>query len=174
MLRTATLVTLVAAAGVFATQANAHDADFYDGPVYARPFNGNPNPMFMSRPAHETHCERDRRERMEAEFDRMREEQMAAAQAQKAAAAAAAAKQRARLIAQQRQQAAQVAAAKAAAAQAAARERAAATQKAAVAVASKKEDLKPVAAVLKTAVASSEVCHKYSVAADGMIDVPCN
>jgi hypothetical protein len=172
VLRTATFIAAFVAASAFTSLAEAHDRD----DPYASPGG---SPIFMAPLRHESHCERERRERTEAEFARMREEQIAQMQAQKAAAAAGAAKRRARLMAQQKQQASRVAAAKAAAARerAEAAERVAAAQKQAVAVAAKKEEIKPVAVpvVTKTAaVASSETCRKYSAAADGLIDAPCN
>jgi hypothetical protein len=182
VLKFVTLFATLVAVGAFASHAEAHPhaSDAFG----SRSFFRDPG-----RSLHESHCEKQRREMMEAEFARENALRQAQIQAQQAAQAVAA--KRARLAALQQQKAFAAKRAAAAAARRAATATNARTQATtAIASASAKKDSERTAppAAAATTIASveqpvstprptkaiSETCRKFSAAADGLIDVPCN
>lgn len=160
MLKIATLIATLVAAGAFASHAEAHGR----GNFYASSFFRN-----QGRPHHLSPCEIEKRRRFEA-LQMAQQRRLAQMRGAQAAGA-----RRARLAAAQQNSAVAPAV----------KQSAPAGQTSGVAVA-KKSDLQPAGnttAATKTAVAdtvsttktasAAQVCRKYSAAADGLIDVPC-
>jgi hypothetical protein len=166
VLKIATFITALVAAGALASQAEAHDFDGFHG-FHPSPFFRNQDRPFLR----ENHCEEERRRHMEEAFARSRAGRFEAMQSQRAAAAAASANSRARVVGLGQKKALRAAVAKHVPS---GRQ----TSAPAVATATKKSDLQQASTdIVKptqtTTVASAEVCRKYSAAADGLIDVPC-
>lgn len=173
MLKTATLIAALVAAGAFASEAEAAGM----GTFYASPFFRNQG----RQPALEhPHCASH--EHQSQAFERAREQQLEELRAERAAAAAAA--KRARIAALRREQAteaAKVAASKRAAQQTASVNTGSDAKKgdllstaAAPAPAKTPSTEQPVTERKTVADAGQpEVCRKYSAAADGLIEIPC-
>jgi hypothetical protein len=178
MLKPATFLAAVLAVAAFASNADAHGM----GNFYASPFFRN-----QGRQPAEPHCAKDRL-RFEEALEMQRERRLQAMRAQRAEAAAeAAAARRARLLAIERKKA--VAAKQSLASADApattvtpksdmlpANQTGSKTTTAPVTTGSLKTAAveQPVTTAKTVSADTAEVCRKYSPAANGLVEVPCN